>query len=75
MITGDLSTTVVETTQRLVKEAVEHWGRLDLLVNNAAIYVKNPIDNATEQQWDSHMDINTKAPYFLVQVVYYIITL
>lgn len=67
VIKGDLSEDVVETTKRLVKEATEKWGRLDLLVNNAALYFSTPLGSTTDQQWHQLIDTNVKAPYFLSQ--------
>ncbi|XP_071532058.1 3-oxoacyl-[acyl-carrier-protein] reductase FabG-like isoform X2 [Panulirus ornatus] len=68
VISADLSTTsVVETSERLVREAVAKWGRLDLLVNNAGVYLATPLDQATDHHWNYLMNINLKAPYFLIQ--------
>lgn len=68
MIQADLSSDTAETAGRVVAEAVERWGRLDLLVNNAATYFTTPIATTTSAQWDQMMNINSKAPYFLIQV-------
>lgn len=67
VITGDLSKDVVATSQRMVMEAVEKWGRLDLLVNSAGDFFNTNLDGASEQDWDKLMNINAKAPYFLIQ--------
>lgn len=67
VVSGDLSKDVVDTCRRLVKEATEKWGRLDLLVNNASLFFLTPLDTATDQQWNQLMDTNLKAPYFLAQ--------
>ncbi|XP_042224396.1 3-oxoacyl-[acyl-carrier-protein] reductase FabG-like isoform X2 [Homarus americanus] len=67
VITGDLSQNVGETTRRMVTEAEQKWGRLDLLVNSAADYFITPLPAATEHDWDKLMNINAKAPYFLTQ--------
>ncbi|KAG0715230.1 Pteridine reductase 1 [Chionoecetes opilio] len=66
---ADLSTSIVETSRRLVAAVVDKWGRLDLLVNSAAIYYATPIADTTEEQWDNLMNLNTKAPYFVTQVL------
>ncbi|KAK7073315.1 hypothetical protein SK128_022157 [Halocaridina rubra] len=64
---GDLSKDVVETCKRVVKEAQQKWGRLDVLVNSAALFYLTPVDSATNDQWDQLMNTNLKAPYFLSQ--------
>ncbi|WP_100638235.1 pteridine reductase [Marinobacter salexigens] len=54
-------------TQRLGHEAMAQWGRLDALVNNASVFYPNPTPEATEDDWDSIMHTNLKAPFFLLQ--------
>ena len=39
------------------------FGRLDVLVNNAAIFERTPFATLTEAQWDRHLDINLKGPF------------
>ena len=58
--------------QRLVQETVGRWGRLDVLVNNAGTTVFAPypdLDAITEEAWDSLLDLNLKAPFFLARAV------
>ncbi|MPC19366.1 Pteridine reductase 1 [Portunus trituberculatus] len=64
---ADLSRNVRERAGHLLAEVVEKWGRLDLLVNSAAIYYATPIAETTEEQWDKLLDLNAKAPYFMTQ--------
>jgi len=56
-----------ETPARLVRETVAAWGRLDILVNNAAAIDHKPIERATRELFDIHMAVNVRAPYLLVQ--------
>lgn len=49
----------------LVKTTVDHFGRLDILVNNAAICPRIPIDDMTEEKFDQIVDINLKSVFFL----------
>ena len=51
----------------LVKEAVNAWGRLDVLINNASTFYRTPVGNATEQDWNDLFGTNVKAPFFLAQ--------
>lgn len=69
-IQADLSTKFVETSRRLVAAVVDKFGKLDLLVNSSAIFFPTPIAETTEKQWDQLMDLNTKAPYFMIQVLF-----
>jgi pteridine reductase len=51
----------------LVDQVLGQFGRLDVLVNNAAIFPHTPFDTTTEAGWDRVMAINLKAPFFLAQ--------
>ncbi len=52
---------------RIVASVVEAWGRLDVLVNNAAAIKHLPIEEATRELFDEHMAVNVRAPFFLIQ--------
>jgi pteridine reductase len=51
----------------LVKVAVDRFGALDLLVNNASSFYPTPIGTITGQQFGELMGTNLKAPLFLAQ--------
>lgn len=51
----------------LVDQAALAFGPLSVLVNNASIFDYDHVETATESGWDSHLDINLKAPFFLSQ--------
>lgn len=51
----------------LIKEAVNTWSRLDVLINNASTFYRTPIGNVTEQAWNDLFGTNVKAPFFLAQ--------
>lgn len=65
---GDVAS--ADDRERLVQAALEHWGRLDVLVNNAGITSpgRNDILDATEAGWDQVFAINLKGPFFLSQI-------
>lgn len=52
-------------TDRLVEATVERFGRVDILVNNAAICPRISIDDMTEAGFDSIIDVNLKSVFFL----------
>ena len=58
-----------EDRSRLVAAVREHFGRLDVLVNNAGVGPRERKDllDATEESYDWVMGINLKGPYFLTQ--------
>jgi len=52
-----------------VLSAINHYGRLDVLINNASTYYPTPLDQAKEQNWEDLLGTNLKAPFFLAQTV------
>jgi NAD(P)-dependent dehydrogenase (short-subunit alcohol dehydrogenase family) len=55
----------------LVQAALDAWGRIDVLVNNAGITSPGRKDvlEATEESWDTVLATNLKGPFFLAQAV------
>jgi len=51
----------------IIKNCIEQWGRLDILVNNASSFYPTPMGNVTEHDWDDLIGTNMKAPFFLSQ--------
>jgi pteridine reductase len=52
----------------LLEETVQHFGRLDALVNNASSFFPTPLGEITEKDWDDLIGSNMKAPLFLSQM-------
>ncbi len=55
----------IDELDALVASAVRRFGRLDILVNNAAICPRIPIDDMTEAVFDDIVSINLKSVFFL----------
>ncbi|MFQ5586770.1 MAG: SDR family NAD(P)-dependent oxidoreductase [Thermodesulfobacteriota bacterium] len=51
----------------IIKKASDHYGRLDILINNAAIFEAGGFADTTSENWDRHFAINLKAPFLLSQ--------
>ncbi len=60
--------TVAEDLDRMVAMAVETYGRLDVLVNNAGIETRTSLLDTTEADFDKVMAINLKSTFFGSQV-------
>ncbi|MCK5667049.1 MAG: pteridine reductase, partial [Thiotrichaceae bacterium] len=51
----------------MVQHTIEHYGRLDVLINNASTFYPTPIGKVLEKEWDDLLGTNLKAPFFLSQ--------
>lgn len=49
----------------LIEAIDDAWGRLDVLVNSAAVFPRTPWPEIDEATWDSTLDVNLKAPFFV----------
>src|SRR5699024_1124362 len=60
---------VKEEIKTLAQEAMEHWGQLDVLINNASQFYATPLSKANDEQWQELMGSNLKAPFDLIQAL------
>jgi NAD(P)-dependent dehydrogenase (short-subunit alcohol dehydrogenase family) len=51
----------------IVRKSVELFGRLDVLINNAAVSSVESLLEVTENEWDKVFAVNVKALFFLLQ--------
>jgi NAD(P)-dependent dehydrogenase (short-subunit alcohol dehydrogenase family) len=59
--------TRVKEIDGLFEQIEERFRRLDILVNNAAIFSPTPVGSTEEPQWDAVLDTNLKAQFFAAQ--------
>ncbi|NOY00814.1 MAG: SDR family oxidoreductase [Verrucomicrobia bacterium] len=64
-IAADLSD--LGSAKAAVEKVGKKWGRIDALVNNAAIHDFRTIRKMTSESWDRIMHLNLKIPAFLAQ--------
>jgi 3-oxoacyl-[acyl-carrier protein] reductase/pteridine reductase len=50
-----------------VAAAISRFGRLDLLVNNAAIFESAPLDSLTLEDWDAVFETNARGPFLVAR--------
>jgi pteridine reductase len=55
----------VAEIERMLGEVMEAFDRIDVLVNSASVFYRKPIEEITERDWDTNLDTNLKAPFFL----------
>ena len=53
----------------LVQATLQSFGRVDVLINNASIWLKQPALEIDEVAWDAEMNLNAKAPFMMAQAV------
>ena len=66
-VSGDV--TLDENSNRFTQMALESFGRIDVLVNNAGINVVKRIHEHTSDEWDRVMNTNVKALFYSAKYV------
>ncbi|WP_289083280.1 pteridine reductase [uncultured Spongiibacter sp.] len=56
--------------EKLATAALNTWGRIDALINNASGFYPTPLGTVTDADWDSLMNSNVKGAFFLSQALY-----
>jgi NAD(P)-dependent dehydrogenase (short-subunit alcohol dehydrogenase family) len=52
-----------------VAKTIEHFGKLDILINNAGINIRRPIEELKEEEWDLVLDTNLKGSWLFCRAV------
>jgi NAD(P)-dependent dehydrogenase (short-subunit alcohol dehydrogenase family) len=52
-----------------VSMTVERFGTVDVLVNNAGVELKRPVEDITEEEWDRVLSINLKGTFLMSRLV------
>lgn len=65
IIRGDQSSST--DVESMFEQVKAHYGRLDVMVNSAAIFKRNHLLDISESEWDMVIDINLKGPFLLTQ--------
>jgi len=67
LVDGDIGKK--ETAIKAVHAAVKHFGRVDLLVNNAGIYMPKPFAEYTPEDFEAMISTNVAGYFFVTQQV------
>ncbi len=60
---GDVSR--VSSCEAIIAQTIGAFGRLDVLINSAGVWVEGDSSESTEEEWDWVMDVNLKGTYFM----------
>jgi len=66
-VRGDVS--VAAEVDHVVRTAMQAFGRIEILVNGAAIFYRTPFRELSEEDWDRFLGVNLKGPFLLCRTV------
>ncbi len=75
-IASAVDVSVEKETAEMAREVTGRWGKIDLLVNNAALVrryqkkIRQRFDKITEEDWDKMMAVNVKGAWLCAKAVY-----
>ncbi len=64
-VAGDIAN--AETAERAVREAVDRYGRIDTLVNNAGVFLAKPFVDFTQEDFDHNFGVNISGFFHITQ--------
>jgi len=67
LIRGDLKQII--TIKSIIGQILEHTGTIDVLINNAAVFIRSPLGTVTEEIWENLFTLNLRAGFFLAQEI------
>jgi 2-deoxy-D-gluconate 3-dehydrogenase len=56
--------------EKMVETTEAEFGRIDILINNAGINIRNPVHTLTQQDWGSVIDTNLTSAFLCAQAAY-----
>ncbi len=59
----------VPQVRKCVRQSAKEFGKIDILVNNAAVAIHEPLERATLRTWDETMETNLKGAFFCAHAV------
>ncbi|MCX8023542.1 MAG: glucose 1-dehydrogenase [Syntrophorhabdaceae bacterium] len=64
-----VDTSVKADVENMVREVMERFGRIDILLNNAGILIRSTLLDMPEDVWDTLMDVDLKGYFLCAQAV------
>ncbi len=62
--------TRAQDVARMVATAVEFFGRIDILVNSAGLYLEKRLEETSEEEWQAIIDVNLKGVYLCCREIH-----
>jgi len=53
--------------QACIEQVVEQFGRVDILVNNASVWLKSPFLEISPEEWNTALNVNLTGPFLCAQ--------
>ena len=66
-IPGDITVSGIPET--IVRQTLDRFGRIDILINNAALPLTTRFERISAEEWRQAMEVNLTAPFLLMQAV------
>lgn len=60
----------VQDGDAVVKTAIDNFGRIDILINNAGILRDKAFTNMTDKQWDDVINVHLRGTYKVTKAAY-----
>jgi 3-oxoacyl-[acyl-carrier protein] reductase len=60
---------VSSEVKKMVQDAIDRFGKIDILINNAAVFPRGLIKDLPEDVWDRTIDVNLKGTFLCSQAV------
>lgn len=57
-----------DSVENLVSQTIKEFGQIDILVNCAGIILRKPIEQVTDEEWNSIMDVNLRGVFLCSQI-------
>jgi 3-oxoacyl-[acyl-carrier protein] reductase len=66
-IQGDVS--IASDVSRMIKTVERELGTVEILINNAGIAIRQPLDEILEKDWDKMVAVNLKSAFLVTQAI------